>query len=87
MDLLDDRSGLTEIPREQLLAVRPPLAELIPEGNAGDRAERNRRMRRAHVDFGYSLKASGDFLGIHYATVSRVVKKVEEEMSGTKTSD
>jgi DNA-binding MarR family transcriptional regulator len=42
-------------------------------------------MRRAHVDFGYSLKEIGDFLGIHYATVSRMVKKVEEEMAGSKT--
>jgi len=85
MDLLDDQRTPTEIPREQRLALRPPLEVLFPEETVGDRAERNQRMRRAHVDFGYSLKEIGDFLGIHYATVSRVVKKVEEEMADSKT--
>ena len=85
MDLMDDQRTPTEIPRAQRLPLRPPLEVLFPEETAGDRAERNQRMRRAHVDFGYSLKEIGDFLGIHYATVSRVVKKVEEEMPGSKT--
>jgi hypothetical protein len=85
MDLMDDQRTPTEIPREQRLALRPPLAELFPEANAGDRAERNQRMRRAHVDFGYPLKEIGDFLGIHYATVSRAVKRTEMEALGAKT--
>lgn len=84
MELLDDQLSPAEVPRAQRYAGRPPLAEFFPEGNTGDRVERNTKMRRAHVDFGYSLKEIGDFLGIHYATVSRVVKKVEEEMSESK---
>ena len=37
------------------------------------RAERNRLIRIAHLDFGYTLMAIGAHLGLHYTTVSKVV--------------
>ena len=43
------------------------------------------RFYQVHGDFGYTLKEIGDFLGVHYATVSRAVKRVEMRLSGSKT--
>ncbi|MDY0270045.1 REP-associated tyrosine transposase [Trichloromonas sp.] len=82
MNLMDDQRTPTEIPREQRFAARPPLADLL----AGEdkRGERDRRIRQAHVDFSYSLKEIGEVLGIHYATVSRAVKRAETKVSESK---
>jgi putative transposase len=40
-----------------------------------------RSAHRAHVAYGYSLKETGDFLGVHYSTVSKWVEKVEGDKS------
>jgi len=37
------------------------------------RAERNHRMRVAHLDYGYTLTEVGQYLGLHYTTVSKVI--------------
>jgi hypothetical protein len=42
---------------------------------------RNKAMHDAHVIYGYTLKEIADQLGIHYTTVSKVVK--DEGMRGT----
>jgi hypothetical protein len=36
--------------------------------------ERNRRIAQAHTDYGYTLAAIGHALGLHYTTISKVVK-------------
>jgi DNA-binding MarR family transcriptional regulator len=33
-------------------------------------------MYEAHVRYGYTLKEIGDQAGVHYATVSRIIKKM-----------
>ena len=42
------------------------------------KTERNKVIHEAHVRYGYTLKEIADQLGIHYATVSRIVKKMGE---------
>lgn len=37
------------------------------------RQERNDLIKRAHLDFGYTLMEIGDHLGLHYTTVSKVI--------------
>jgi putative transposase len=64
--------GNAEIPRLQRYASRPSLPDL--SGSViliGE--ERNKFIRSAHRDYGYTLKEIGDYLGIHYSTVSKVV--------------
>jgi len=39
------------------------------------RAERNELIRRAHIDYNYTLMEIGEHLGIHYTTVSKVVNQ------------
>jgi len=71
--LLQGSAELQEIPWVQRRADRPALATLFAGIEAVGRGERNRRIREAFLTHGYTLKAIGDHLGLHYATISRVV--------------
>lgn len=39
------------------------------------RVERNALIRKAHIDHSYTLMEIGEFLGLHYTTVSKVVNR------------
>ncbi len=56
---------------------RPPLSRLLPRTVAHDHAERDRRVAKAYLRFGYTLAELGGALGLHPATISRIVRKVE----------
>jgi len=40
---------------------------------------RNQAMYKAHLQYAYTLKEIAEYLGIHYSTVSRAVKRIEEK--------
>ena len=65
---------LHEVPRAQLHAHRPALAELFADPARIDKAARDVAITRAHREFGYSLAEIARAAGIHYSTVSRVIK-------------
>ena len=65
---------LHEVPRGQRYADRPALATLCRNSQALTKAARDRLIYTAHVDYGYSLSAIGRALGLHYTTISKVVK-------------
>jgi putative transposase len=75
--LLKERSGLKEIPRVQRFADRPPLHEVLAE--SGDRKRRDEAIVRAFSEFGYSQAEIASRTGLHYSTVSRIVRKGEEK--------
>ncbi len=52
---------------------RKSLLNLFPSVESRSRAERNKLIRKAHVDYGYTLVEIGKHLGLHYTTVSKVV--------------
>jgi len=47
--------------------------------------DRDARIYRAVVVYGYRLAEVGDKLGLHYSTVSRIVGKQKRLMSKVKT--
>jgi hypothetical protein len=47
---------------------------LFRDSQALTKAARDRLIYTAHVDYGYSLSALGRALGLHYTTISKVVK-------------
>jgi len=63
----------TEIPRAQRRAAAPALTHFVKQ------PERNRAMAQAYATGCYSLKEIGQAFGLHYATVSRLVRAVEIE--------
>lgn len=67
---------LREIPRSQRFAERPSLSDLASRLTVPDKTARNKTMYEAHVRYGYTLKEIGDQAGVHYATVSRIIKKM-----------
>src|SRR5215471_6820220 len=65
---------LHEVPRVQRYADRPALVTLFRDSQGLTKAARDRLIYTAHVDYGYSLAAIGRVLGLHYTTISKVVK-------------
>ena len=78
--LLEDKKEIKEIPKLQRYPGRPRLAELFPALVFQDKMRRNTAILEAHCSYGYTLKAIGDHLGIHYTTVSRVVTASKKSM-------
>ena len=54
---------------------RRSLTALFKNVNGKPRSERNELICRAHIDHSYTLMEIGDFLGLHYTTVSKVVNQ------------
>ena len=76
---------LREVPRKQRFASRVALSRLFLGEIRTDRQKRNRTIYAAHVEQGYRLQEIGDFLNMHYASISRIVVQVEKEMLKYKT--
>ena len=72
-ELLGDKQEVKEIPRSQRYPGRPPLDRLFV-GNEKNRQQRNKWVVEAHITHGYTLKDIADCLGIHYTTVSKILK-------------
>lgn len=68
---LQDKSEVKEISRRQRLVGRPCLSELFPEGQ--DKILRNKAIKVAHQDYGYTLKEIATHVERHYSTISRIV--------------
>ena len=71
---LRDKSSLKEIPRSQRFASRPTLEELLPANGKVAKRERNEALKKAHLEHGYSFAEIAAHVGLHYATVSRIVR-------------
>ena len=57
----------------------PLLRELFKEGRGRDKGSRDESVYRAYTDYGYTLKEIAEYLGVHYATVSRALRRVERQ--------
>jgi len=42
-----------------------------------DRSQKDEAMYKAHLKCGYTFKETAEYIGIDYATVSRVIRKIE----------
>ena len=63
---------LSEVPRVQRMIDRPPLSEVFSSAVEGE------GILKAYRDYGYTLREIAKFLGIHYATVSRRLRRLEQ---------
>jgi hypothetical protein len=71
---LKEKSTFTEIPREQRLMLRPSLEEVFPGNLKMTKRDRNLAVWKAHMEHGYQLKEIAGHLGLHYATIGRIIK-------------
>lgn len=68
---LTEHKEVGEIPREQRYPGRPSLKMIFAQ--VGNRKERNDKIKKAHFEYGYTLKQIADELSLHYTTISRVI--------------
>jgi len=74
--LIRGKEKLKEIPRKQRYVTRPALNEIFKRK---DKKSKDQAMYEAHLQYGYTLKDIAEYIGVHYSTVSRVIKRVEGE--------
>jgi len=72
--LIRGKENLKEITRKQRYLTRLPLNEIFKDKKSKDQA-----MYEAHLQYGYTLKDIAEYIGVHYTTVSRTIKKIEGE--------
>ncbi|MBV1719960.1 MAG: hypothetical protein KMY51_08120, partial [Desulfomicrobium sp.] len=73
--LLKEKSALKEVPRAQRFVDRPSLESIL--ANTANREERDSAIGKACLEFGYSQAQVGVATGLHYSTVSRVIRRDE----------
>ena len=74
--LMSGKENLKEITKKQLYVTRPPLNEIL---KYQDQKSRDQAMHEAHLNHGYTLKDIAEYIGVHYTTVSRVIKRIKRE--------
>ena len=72
------KATIREIPRGQRLLGRASLKKLFDEAGKG-KAKRDRLISQAVNQHGYSQMEVARHLKLHYSTVSRLIKSVNEE--------
>jgi hypothetical protein len=72
--LLEGNGALKEIPHAQRWAHRPGLKILFSARVRQDKPARDAAMRRARLEFGYTMTAVAREACIHHSTVSKVIK-------------
>ena len=55
---------------------RPPLNEIF---KYKDKKLKDKEMYEAQLQYSYITKDIAEYIGIHYTTVSRAIKKIERE--------
>ena len=63
---------LSEVPRKQRLPDRPTLDEIFAGAATTDEG-----IFKAYRDHGYTMREIAEYLGVHYATVSRHLRRAE----------
>ena len=68
--------NLKEITKKQRYVTRPPLNEIF---EPKDKKSKDQAMYEAHQQYGYTLKDIAEYIGVHYTTVSKVIKRIDGE--------
>jgi len=71
----DSYQALPEVPRNQRFLNRPSLKDLF--ATASDKVSRNNAIYIAHTKHGYSQQEIAKHSGMHYSTISRIIKNLE----------
>jgi putative transposase len=63
--------------KEKLKEITRPALKEIFKGK--DKKSKDQVRYETHLQYGYTLKEIAEYIGLHYTTVSRAIKKVEGE--------
>jgi len=76
---ITDKEPLKEIPKVQRYVTRPPLEKIFKD-NCKDKRLEDKLIYKAHVQYGYTLKAIAEYRAVHYTTISRSIKRMETKI-------
>ena len=75
-------SGEKEIPRNQRISAGDELEEIFQKGSRqGD--PQDAIIFQAYAEGGYSMREIGDYLGLHYSSISLAIKRYEDGRGST----
>ena len=74
--MIKGKENLKEITKKQRYVTRPSLNEIL---KYKDKKSKDQAMYEAYLKYGYTLKDIVEYIGVHYTTVSRAVRKIERE--------
>lgn len=74
LPLIGEKSNMGELPKAQRLLHRPELKAIFPARIRADKAMRNEAIRKAYLEYGYTMAAIAGKAGIHYSAVSKIIK-------------
>ncbi|MEK6581810.1 MAG: transposase [Nitrospirota bacterium] len=74
IDYVRKHEEIKEIPRSQRYVNRPALAQLFKADTMKNKLKRNKMIREAVIRYGYNQNEISDHLGMHYSTISRLLK-------------
>jgi len=83
--LLAEKPPDPEIRKEERFAARPSLEKLF--SGISDKAMRNERIHQAVRAYHYKLREVGEFLGLHFSTISVIAKRASEAENQKQRSD
>jgi REP element-mobilizing transposase RayT len=72
--LLEGACNLMEIPRTQRFLHRPSMEYIFTNEVNDDKILRNAAIRKAFLDYGYSMITISHHAKVHYSTVSKVIR-------------
>ena len=74
--LIRGKENFKEITRKQRYITSPPLNEIFKHL---DKKSKDQAIYKAYLQYGYTLKDIAEYIGVHYTTVSKVIKRIEGE--------
>lgn len=74
IDHLKKHKDVPEIPKSQRYVNRPSLDQIFPEGIIMDKSKRDKKIAEALVKYGYLQIEIARYLGMHYSTISNLLK-------------
>jgi putative transposase len=83
IDYVGEYEEVKEISRSQRYVNRPSLVEIF-KNTEEKRRERNKGIVDAVERWGYSQREVADHLGLHYSTLSKLIKEVESKIKMSK---
>jgi len=76
--MIDPEKSLEEIPRNQKRKIARPLVDYENEAET-----RNTAIYNAFSSGGYKMKEIGEYFGLHYSSVSKIVREIESSLFKT----
>jgi hypothetical protein len=74
-DYVKGRKDIPEIPKSQRYMQRPPLEKIFSENILQDRRKRDRKISEAVEAYGYRQREIADYFGMHFTSISRIMRK------------